>query len=188
LPLKPKSRSPRPSALTGLLGLSEKQYQAPTSLARNCRFFLLSIPVRDRALRASGTPSIDRVRCSLLKSLREKLDQFAGAHSFKELTTLSFRLASPVPSGRDPRALGRPRKHQGFETALGAPSGGSDRPKCEVHAPSTEIAAPSFNFRTANSRAMTTVSCTQLRQLSPSNGARQASISSSRLAQPRIFL
>ena len=129
--LTPKSR-PRVAhskARVKLIELSEKQYQASAGLARNCRFFLSSVPVRDRALRASGTPSnlIDRVRYSLLKSLREKLDQFAGAHSFKELTTLSFRLASPVPSGRD--------RIGGFETAFGAPSGGSDRPKRSRRSP-----------------------------------------------------
>jgi hypothetical protein len=55
---------------------------------------------------------IDRVRYSLLKSSREKLGQFAGAFDFKELTTLSFRLASPVLSRRDPSRAIDSMKHQ----------------------------------------------------------------------------
>ena len=36
--------------LAGPIGLSEKQYQVAAGLARNCRFFLSSVPALDRAL------------------------------------------------------------------------------------------------------------------------------------------
>jgi hypothetical protein len=44
-PLTPKSVARRPRKVrVELIDLSEKQYQVPAGLARNCRFFLVSIP------------------------------------------------------------------------------------------------------------------------------------------------
>src|SRR6202034_3226945 len=37
-------------SVVGVIGLSEKQYQISTRGARNCRFFLSSLPVLDRTL------------------------------------------------------------------------------------------------------------------------------------------
>jgi hypothetical protein len=50
LDAQPRSRVGYEKCVVGFIGLSEKQYQILIRGARNCRFFLLSVPALDRTL------------------------------------------------------------------------------------------------------------------------------------------
>jgi hypothetical protein len=67
--------------LAKLIGLSEKQYQAPAGLARSCRFFLPCLPALDRALLlSSATPSdlINRIPYYTAAALSSQKEQRLG--------------------------------------------------------------------------------------------------------------
>src|SRR5580700_2494276 len=71
-------------APVGFAGLSEKQYQAPAGLARNCRFFSISLA------------ALNRARSPLL----------GGAERSHQRNRVSF-FRGARPSGRRPRGRAR---------------------------------------------------------------------------------
>jgi hypothetical protein len=100
---KPRSRV-EPDKCGPARRLSEKQYQVPTGLARNCRFFLSSVPAFDHVFSSplENAEQPNPVSLPVPERMASKRDRHAPSYSTNG-GALSF--ARQQPSGVNPRLL-----------------------------------------------------------------------------------